>query len=292
MMKDQAERLRLQIQSQQKDKKTKIVAVVSGKGGVGKSNFSLNFALSLRAQQKKVLLFDMDIGMGNIDVLMGRSSPYSIVDFFNRDISLKQVITTSDHEVDYIAGGTGLSQVMKLSEQAFERFSTQLEIVLMDYDFVIFDMGAGMNDDALRFILSVHEVIVVTLPEPPAIMDAYAAMKHLFLLDADLPLYLVVNRVQTEKEGTETSRRIERVLKSFLGKEMVSLGMIPDDKNVKRAVSQQIPLLQLNDRSPAAKAITQITERYMNEQFVDLPTSDANQFISKLKRFFFERKGK
>lgn len=291
MMKDQAERLRLRIQSQNDDKKTKIIAVVSGKGGVGKSNFSLNFSLSLSKQQR-VLLFDMDIGMGNIDVLMGKSSPFTIVDFFNRDIPLKKVITTYTHEVDYIAGGTGLSKVMKLSEHAFEKFATELETVLSDYDVVIFDMGAGMNDDALRFILSVHEVIVVTLPEPPAIMDAYAAMKHLHLLDAQLPLYLVVNRVQTEREGLETSRRLSRVLKSFLGKEIVSLGMIPDDKNVKRAVSEQIPLLHFNERSSASKAIIHISEKYMKHQFIDPSPTSSNEFISKLKRFFFERKGK
>lgn len=289
-MRDQAEKLRLRIQANGGSRRTKIVAVVSGKGGVGKSNFLLNFAISLKKQQKNVLLFDMDIGMGNIDILMGKTSPYTIVDFFERKIPLRKVVARGEH-VDYIAGGTGLSHVMKLSKQAFTAFSMELEALLQDYDYVVFDMGAGMKEDDLRFILSVHEVIVITLPEPPAIMDAYAAMKHLYLLNANLPLYIVVNRVQNEKEGYETAQRLTRVLKNFLGKDATSLGLIPDDKYVKQAVNQQIPLLFLNERSPAAKAIHHIGKRYMTGDFNSQTFVDSKQFISKLRSFFFERKG-
>lgn len=288
-MRDQAEQLRLRIQSQENNRQTKIVAIVSGKGGVGKSNFALNFALSLKRDKKKVLLFDMDIGMGNIDILMGKSSSYTIVDFFERHVPLRKVVMKGEY-IDYIAGGTGLTHVMKLSEEGFASFSAELELLLLDYDYVLFDMGAGMNDDDLRFILSVHEVIIMTLPEPPAIMDAYAAMKHLYLLDPSLPFYLVVNRVQNKKEGTETSQRLTRVLKSFLGKDAVFLGMIPDDNNVKRAVSQQTPLLNFNERSPAAKAIHHICRRYIEQHFDGDVMPNSKQFISKLKHFFFERK--
>lgn len=289
-MKDQAERLRQRIQSQNESRQTKIVAIVSGKGGVGKSNFSLNFALSLEEKKQRVLLFDMDIGMGNIDILMGKSSSYTIVDFFNRQIPLSEVILSYTNNIDYIAGGTGLAKVMQLDENAFNKFASELELILNDYDYIIFDMGAGMNDDDLQFILSVHEVIVVTLPEPPAIMDAYAVMKHLHLLDAHIPQYLVVNRVQSNKEGRDTAERLSRVSKSFLGKSIVSLGMIPDDKYVKRAVSSQIPLLKYNNRSPAARAIQQISDKYADHLTKMDTNSNAGQFIKKLTKFFFNRK--
>lgn len=288
-MKDQAERLRQRIQSHNDKRQTKIIAIVSGKGGVGKSNFSLNFALSLEQLQKRVLLFDMDIGMGNIDVLMGKTSSYTIVDFFERDIPLSRVILNFTNNVDYISGGTGLSKVMEFSEDAFDKFALQLEGILLDYDYIIFDMGAGMGEADLQFILSVDDVFVITLPEPPAIMDAYAVMKHLHLLDAHLPQYLIVNRTQSTREGNDTAQRLSRVSKSFLGKDIIPLGMVPDDRFVKRAVSEQKPLLIYNNRSPAARAITQITQKYTNQSINDHSGSTPKQFIDKLKHFFFKR---
>ena len=163
------------------------MAIVSGKGGVGKSNFALNFAISLKKKGHSVLLFDMDIGMGNIDILMGISSTHSIVDFFSKSVSLKELICKVPDSIDYISGGSGLAQLTKITEAQLQSFFDQFSKVLHDYDYVLLDMGAGMSEESLSFILSVDEVIVVTTPEPTSIMDAYAAMKYITVRNHETP---------------------------------------------------------------------------------------------------------
>lgn len=288
-MNDQAERLREKFQMFSSDKHPRTLAVVSGKGGVGKSNFSLNFSISLAKKGHSVLLFDMDIGMGNIDILAGSPSEYSIVDFFENNLPLKNIITSGPCGIDYIAGGSGLAHLVNVSEQLFEKFSSELSLLLNKYEYVIFDMGAGISEDALKFILSVDEIVVLTTPEPTSITDAYAAMKFIHFHNAILPFYLVVNRVQTEKEGKETLTRIRKVLRNFLGKESTSLGMLPDDKAVQQAVRKQIPFVIYNEKSSASKSLLEITDRYCKQQFSEIDSSNPFQFVSKLRRFLFER---
>src|SRR5436305_348856 len=175
-MKDQAESLRLRLQRRHGLKpKTKAIAVVSGKGGVGKSNFSLNFSISLSKRGLNVLLFDMDVGMGNLDILMGKSSERTIVDYLTGTSRLADIITEGPEGVKFIGGGTGLGQLV--NQDRLGALSDDLDTFLEEYDYLIFDMGAGINQESLKFLLSVHEIIVITTPEPTALMDAYAMMK-------------------------------------------------------------------------------------------------------------------
>lgn len=290
-MNDQAERLRVRLRENGSGKTMpKTLAVVSGKGGVGKSNFSLNFSISLCQKGNKVLLFDLDIGMGNLDILMGRTSNHSIADFFENNISLKNIVSEGPEELRYLAGGTGLSHIVKLEEEQIRRFAAELAYLIHDYDYVIFDMGAGITEEAAKFILSVQEILVITTPEPTSITDAYSAMKQIHLLENRIPFYLMINRAQNEKEGKETFKRIADVVKRFLGRELIFLGTLPDDLVVQQAVKRQIPFILYHAKSPASKAINNMADNYSQRRFD--PTAGNNsssQFISKLKKFLFER---
>ncbi|MCQ6274113.1 MinD/ParA family protein [Bacillus sp. V3B] len=288
-MEDQAEGLRMKLKQQESSMVTKTIAVVSGKGGVGKSNISLNFAISLKKKGHSVLLFDMDIGMGNIDILMGNSSTYSIADFFTNTVPLRDMITEVPGGIHYIAGGTGLSQLTKISREAFHYFSNQFSTLLLEYEYVILDMGAGINESSLRFILAVDEIIVVTTPEPTSITDAYAAMKYITLENKMIPFYIVVNRAHSEKEGVATFNRISKVLTHFLEKNAIFLGALPDDQIISQAVRKQIPFIQLNEKAPASKALSDMTEKYCQGQFDQPANLDKENFVAKLKRFLFER---
>ncbi|MBU8877850.1 MinD/ParA family protein [Bacillus sp. FJAT-29790] len=288
-MKDQAEELRLKLKMAANEKTPKTLAVVSGKGGVGKSNFSLSFAISLSLKGNKVLLFDMDMGMGNLDILMGKTSEYSIVDFFEGTVPLKKAIMNGPEGLRYIAGGSGLSHLVKLDEEHVEKFTQELSGLFIEYDYVIFDMGAGVTDESLKFILSVQEIVVITTPEPTSITDAYAIMKHIHLVDSSIPFYIVINRVQSEQEGQQTYTRISKVLKSFLDRNLIRLGTLPDDRNIQQAVRRQIPFILYNEKSSASKSLSDITERYCRQQFSEKPATNTFQFISKLKQFLFER---
>ncbi|MGG0718814.1 MinD/ParA family protein [Robertmurraya massiliosenegalensis] len=287
-MRDQAEALRRRLNDLSKLRKTKALAVVSGKGGVGKSNFSLNFAISLCHKGYKVLLFDMDVGMGNIDILLGKSSKFTIIDFFEKDQTLKSIVTEGPKNLHYIAGGTGLNRLFNLDRTMLEKFTEEFSNVLNEYDYVIFDMGAGVTEETLQFILSVDEIILVTTPEPTSITDGYAMLKHIHMQNDKVPFLVVVNRTLEENDGLATFNRLNSVTQKFLGRELKLLGMIPDDKSIRLAVANQTPFI-LAAKSSASKALIELTERYEQEKYNVMQPSNDFRFVTKLKRFLFER---
>lgn len=285
-MKDQAEKLRAKIELLQSRAKTKTIAVVSGKGGVGKSNFSLNFALGLSNAGSSVLLFDMDIGMGNIDILMGVTPNYTIIDMFENELKLMDIIEKGPNNLCYIAAGTGLSKIFKLDYDKFEMFITQLEEVIEEFEYIIFDMGAGITEESMQFILSVNELFVIATPEPTSITDAYAVMKYIHLKESNMPFYLIVNRAYSEKQAISTSNRLSNAVKQFLDKDVVALGDLPDDRVVLTAVSHQMPFLLYAPNSDVSRSMLKIVERYTNHNFDEMKATSSYSFISKLRRYF------
>lgn len=299
MIKDQAEELRLKFQQNSHTKlinkeesftnTPRTIAVVSGKGGVGKSNISLSFSISLCLEGKKVLLFDMDLGMGNLDILMGRSSDYSIIDFFDGKVGLEDIIYDGPSGLKYIAGGSGLNHLVGLDERNVSIFLNELSSVISNYDYIIFDMGAGVTKESLKFILSVQDIIVVTTPEPTSITDAYAMMKHIHLSDSTIPFHLIINRVQDEQEGISTFNRLERVLTNFLHREATYLGAIPDDKHLQQAVRNQTPFILHNEKSLAARSLLKIRNSFEHKENKMSEVRKQKPFIAKLKQFLFDR---
>jgi flagellar biosynthesis protein FlhG len=286
-MMDQAESLRRRLQ--QMDKPTaKTLAVISGKGGVGKSNFSLNFAITLSKQGNSVLLFDMDIGMGNIDILMGRTSSYSIVDFFENDMALQSIASEGPEGITVIAGGSGLTNLFEMGESSFDRFVEEFNALIHQYKYIIFDMGAGITRESSQFILCVDELIVITTPEPPAIMDAYSVMKYLTSVNSEIPISLVCNRVHTDKEGKETMQRLSNALQKFLQKDISLLGSLPDDRVVTAAVSQQIPFSLYKPDAVISRTLGEIATRFTRDSKEEFTLKSSN-FLGKLKSYFLGR---
>jgi flagellar biosynthesis protein FlhG len=288
-MRDQAESLRMLVNRMDKGTKTKAIAVISGKGGVGKSNFSLNFSLMLSKRGFSVLLFDMDIGMGNIDILLGQSSHVSIIDMFNKGLSIRDLIKKGPENLSFIAGGTGLTKIFTMNQEKINYFIDQLQSVSQEYDYMIFDMGAGISEDRLQLLMAVHEIFVITTPEPTAITDAYATMKYIHMLEKNIPFYLIVNRAQTDKEGRETLTRLTNAMKQFLGREITKLGMLPEDRSVSKAVARQTPFLLLDPATKVSRAMVEITDRYLSKNEDAEITMHAFNFFTKLRRFFLER---
>ncbi|MCM3704178.1 MULTISPECIES: MinD/ParA family protein [Cytobacillus] len=287
---DQAERLRAKLKEEvSQSHPFKTIAVVSGKGGVGKSNYSLNFSISLCKKGHRVLLFDLDIGMGNVEILMGRSAQYSIADFIKKDIPLKNIISEGPFGLNYIGGGTGLSHILKLDDMQISRFTGELSQLIRNYDYIILDMGAGITEESAKFILSAQEVAVITTPEPTSITDAYSVMKHIHLMDDSIPFHLVINRSDGEREGQETYKRIAAAASRFLGRDTDLLGIIPDDRSIQQAVKRQIPFIIYRENSAASKAIRTMTEKAGAEPGEQAGEHHPSQFISKLKKFLFNR---
>ncbi|WP_010269521.1 MinD/ParA family protein [Paenibacillus senegalensis] len=247
-------------------KSTRIITVTSGKGGVGKSNFTLNFALALQEMGYRVLILDADLGLANLDVLMGIRPKYNLYHMLTKRISVWDIIHES-HGIQLIAGGSGLSELVAMTEKEQDRFAEQISLLHGHVDFLLLDTGAGISEQTLHFVWSSDETIVVTTPEPTAITDAYALIKSAAFGEGaaatSLPsIRLVINRITAEKEGRQTGDKMHLAARRFLQMELPVLGCVADDPSVVKAVKLQTPLLKAFPNSRAAKNIKDLALRY------------------------------
>lgn len=285
-MNDQASNLRERLESIKSSKEAKTIAVTSGKGGVGKSNFALNFGLTLAGKGKRVLLFDLDIGMGNIDILLGLSPKRSIVDMFEHHLSVYDIIEKGPKSLSYIAGGSGLSTIFAFHDGRMDYFFDQLEKLMQSFDYILFDMGAGITNEGVHFILASNECIVVTTPEPTSLTDAYAMMKHIHQRTSELPIRVIVNRSYSNKSGEDTLKRLQTVSEKFLNRTVYPLGILPDDRTVVKAVTAQVPYTIYNNKAQVSKAINEITQKYLEDGGLVIP---KRSFLSRIKHSLLER---
>ncbi|WP_339145822.1 MULTISPECIES: MinD/ParA family protein [unclassified Sutcliffiella] len=290
-MNDQASLLREQvIRSRERKLSTikneaKAIAVMSGKGGVGKSNFSLNFSLTLQKKGHKVLLFDMDIGMANIDILLGNTQRHSIIHLFEPGLSMDEIIQNGPEGLDYIAGGSGLNDIFHFDERKRNHFLSQLQELSFRYDYIIFDMGAGITTESLQLILACNEIILVTLCEPTAMTDAYSALKFVHHHNQDIPFQLVINRALNTKHANKTAGRLQSVTQQFLKRDLFHLGSLPDDKYVTKAVMEQAPFVIKYPTCQASRGLEEIATRYLNEGNSS-DTKNTYTFMYKLRGLF------
>ncbi|GGG21945.1 flagellum site-determining protein YlxH [Lysinibacillus alkalisoli] len=284
-MRDQAETLRIKIM-QAEGQLGKAVAVVSGKGGVGKSNFTMNFAIMLGSQGKKVVVVDMDIGMGNIHILLGESAPDSLSDYLKGEKELSDVLLHTSYDVDYIAGGSGMNTVLEWTPVMFEKLIEAFHALLKQYDYILFDMGAGATNWSLDLLMSVDDIIVITTAEPTSITDAYSMMKYIHLRDAEKQFYLLCNRALSQQEGEETTSRLKLVMQRFLEKDIYVLGSLPEDVIVRQAVREQTPFSIGHRNAAITKALKIVVLRFLDEpNQEDIPKVKTN-FLNKLRSIF------
>ncbi|PYI50385.1 MinD/ParA family protein [Paenibacillus flagellatus] len=286
-MSDQAQSLRnlVRTQSDRTTRTTQIVTVTSGKGGVGKSNFTLNFALTLQKQGYKVLVFDADIGLANIDVLMGISPKYSLYHLLKREKTIWEIIQKGHNELEFIAGGSGFNDLMRLTEAEVDYFADQVNQLNGHVDYIIFDTGAGLSQETLKFIVAANETIVVTTPEPTAITDAYAIIKMVNSLGHDVRFQLVVNRVTEAHEGKQTADKISLVAKQFLHINIPTLGFVEDDASVSKAVKKQVPFTVAFPTSAASRSIERLAQRFVSGQPAPEPQNGGVKgFLSKMMK--------
>lgn len=288
-MNDQAQGLRELVKEQSEhgpSRTTRVITVTSGKGGVGKSNFTLNFALTLQAKGYKVLVFDADIGLANIDVLMGISSKYNLYHLLKKQNTIWEIIQTGPHGLQFIAGGSGFNDLLRLTEDELDYFAEQVGQLNGHVDFIIFDTGAGLSKETLKFIVAAQETFVVTTPEPTAITDAYAIIKMVKAMDYDINFKLVVNRITDFREGKQTADKISMVAKRFLDLDIPTLGFVPDDGSVSKAVKKQVPFSIMFPSSEASKGIEEIVDRFLSGQqpVEDVETGGVKKFLSRIIR--------
>ncbi|WP_188068688.1 P-loop NTPase [Brevibacillus brevis] len=285
-MRDQAEQLRERMLQNKKTRPTRLVTVTSGKGGVGKSNFSLNFGLGLIEKGHKAVLFDLDLGLANLDVLMGITPKKHLFHLLEPDTTVWDIIEHGPGGLEFIAGGSGFTQIMQLDDEKLDRLFSHLDPLQGYADTIIFDTGAGFSKESMRFMLSSDEVILVTTPEPPAITDAYAVIKMLHSRNPAVSIRLVINRASSEREGKMTADKLAMVSKRFLNMDIQSLGYVSDDPYVSKAVKLQRPFLLTYPQSQAARSIRNLVERYLDcPVTTDDSISGLKGFLARLRHF-------
>ena len=259
----------------------RVIAITSGKGGVGKTNLAINLGIYLSRANKRVVVVDADFGLANVEVLLGVSPRYSFKDVLSSEVSIVDALTTGPEGVRFLSGGSGLTQLADITESQMAILIsgfTQLDSLA---DVLIIDTGAGMSKNVTNFLKAAHETIVVTTSDPTSVTDAYAIIKIMTENSTNLPRFrIVVNRVETQKEGTEVFSRLYRVCNRFLDVKPVNLGIIPYDKHLIRAVKSQEPVSLMYPYSESSRSIEMISKRLLHETGPE--STGIKQFIERL----------
>lgn len=285
-MRDQAEKLRMKM-LENLGTLGRTIAVVSGKGGVGKSNFTTNFAIILAKLGKKVVVLDMDIGMGNVNILIGKNAQYNLKDYLVGNAPLSDVMLDGPNNLKYIAGGSGLSSIIQWSPTMFQSLLTAFETLQRNFDYILFDMGAGASNWSLDILTSIDEIFVLSTTEPTSVTDAYSMMKYIHLRDQNKKFYLVVNRAYTNEEGKETGIRLKNTMSKFLSKEIFLLGSLPEDPSVRKAVIDQVPFSISFPNSPISITLNEMVSKFVHAQIEEVYAPvQTDSFLKKLKNIF------
>lgn len=240
---------------------TRTIAVTSGKGGVGKSAFVINVGSALAKLGLRVCIIDVDLGTANVDVLLNLTPRYNLAHVVHGQKTIFDVLVEGPDGLIVLPGGSGLQELTELHESQFEKLHEQFKLLEQYADVILLDTGSGLARSVTRFVLAADEAIVITTPEPHAIVDAYALMKVAGGLGLPLNLQLVVNRVQDAAEADAIAAKMLFAGERFLHMNMAYLGYIVDDVAVSRSVRQQQTLLATDPYSPAAKNIRQLARK-------------------------------
>lgn len=270
---------------EEENEDARIIAISSGKGGVGKTSFTVNLAIALSNFNKKVSIIDADLGLANIDILMGLVPRYSLNHVLKLEKTLEEILIEGPNGIKIISGGSGVMDLVDLDQEELNALIDGLEYLNKDSDYILIDTGAGLNSSVLSFIQAAQEVVVVITSDPTSITDAYALIKN--IKDLDISIKIVVNRIESNKEGIEVFQKINSATKKFLDFNLESIGYIYEDSNVKKSVKSQIPFMIKYPNSLASKGVELIAYNVNNNTSYSNNAKRFSRFIKKI----FNNKG-
>lgn len=285
---DQAENLRniIKLRNQKPLTNARVIAVTSGKGGVGKSSTSINLALHFQKRGKRVIILDADFGLANIEVMFGVIPQYNLSDLLYKGKELKEIITTGPEGVGFISGGSGIAKLVNMDKEQVRMLVRKLSELDELADIIIIDTGAGISASVMEFLTASPETILVTTPEPTSITDSYALLKALSMnedYDADgKRIKMIANKVTNEAEGRKLYEKLSIVVSKFLDIEMEYLGIIPYDNNIQKAIMKQKPVSIMYPNSAAAKGYEAIVKLLENGQEQEASQSGIKGFFKTL----------
>ena len=239
---------------------TRMIAVTSGKGGVGKSIIALNLAVSLSRMGGRVCLLDANLGLGNIDLLCGLNGYWNFSHVITGARALKDIVIKGPDDVDVIPGASAITDVINCTPAVQHDIIKQLQHQIGDYDFLVMDTATGLHQTTRRLLSIADLILIVTTPEPTAIAEAYATVKSLMQLEHPL-IEAIVNQSQAAAQGQTIIKRLQHTAASFVRAEIAAAGSVPHDPLVAHAVVEQTPFVTAHPECPAADAIGRLAQR-------------------------------
>ncbi|HOB15865.1 MAG TPA: P-loop NTPase [Defluviitoga sp.] len=275
---DQANSLREEFVSNE----TKIISVVSGKGGVGKSIFSVNVAALLASYDKKVLLFDSDAGFANASILLGSTIQHTLSDYMKGTITFKECIQDTMHGVKIVSTGFDYSD-WKIFQNNFDgSILNEFLVETRDTDYLIIDVGAGYSEKLNNFYLNSDKIFIITAPEPTAVVNAYSLLKALSYLGVNSEIEIVLNMTKNKEELDNIKYALSSTVKKFLNKDINSFYELSYDPNVPLSVKAQIPVVIMKKDSKFSKDIKKIVDNILNLEV----SQKESSFAKRIKKLF------
>jgi flagellar biosynthesis protein FlhG len=243
----------------------RVVAITSGKGGVGKTNVTAGLAMTLARQGQRVVVMDANFGLANMDILLGLSPKYTLEQVLRGEKVLEEILLEGPNGVQILPASSGIQELTRLDTMSELRLVQGLQRVAETVDWLLIDTAAGIHESVLKLLLAAQEVILVATPEPTSLVDAYAMVKVLHLREPSKPMWLLVNNGQSAEEARETIDQLQEATERFLGKQLKVLGMIPNDPHILQAVRQQRGVVELFPDSPAAQAFGAVVRQLLGQ---------------------------
>lgn len=255
---------------------TKVVAVTSGKGGVGKTNIVANLGYALTQIGNKVLIIDGDLGLGNLDVLLGLTPSYNISHFIAGQKSVSEIIKPGPGGMSILPASSGVQELTQLSGRQQTDILKELDKHLNDFDFVLMDTAAGISSNVMNFNISAQEIIVIVSPEPTAITDAYALMKVMALKYNEKYFKLIVNSVSDRPEAEEVHRQLSLVANRFLSITIEYFGYVPYDKNILQGIMHQKLVGELFPGAKASRCFDHLAKKMLRSVHYKQPEKNTH----------------
>ena len=269
---DQAEQLRNVIKLNPAPRPlARIITVTSGKGGVGKSNTSINLACQFKKLGQRVLILDADFGLANIEIMFGTVPKHNFSDLIYQGKNITDIITWGPMDIGFISGGSGIAGLSNLSQDYLNYIIQNLAKLDAIADIVIIDTGAGISDAVLDFLVASGEILLVATPEPTSITDSYSLLKalnrHPRFLREDSKIKVIANKVSSDTEGETMYNKLNTVVNRYLKLPITYLGAIPQDYHLEDAVMQQKPVSMQSPRSKSALAYEKMAYALMDKEY-------------------------
>lgn len=264
-----------------RERPIRVISVTSGKGGVGKTNVSANLAYSLSRLGKKVLILDADMGLANVDVVLGLTPKYNISHVLNGERKIRETLIEGPGGIMILPSASGIQEMADLSRGNKVTLMDELNSLNEDIDFMLVDTGAGIAGNVMYFNMAAEEIIVITTPEPTALTDAYALIKVLHQRHDKKRFKLLVNMVKSQGEAKEVYKRLFQATDHFLNLAIEYFGFILHDEKMQEAVRRQQALVEIYPHSPSGKCIAHLAEKLCREK----PVNDGSGHL----KFFWEQ---